>query len=569
MHPWKAPGPDGFPAGFYQKSWDHVGETVCTFVENVWKDPSNIVEVNQTDICLIPKIPHPEHVKQFRPISLCNTSYKIVTKVIVERLKDCISKLISPFQTGFVPGRNIDENIIVAKEIVHTMNRMKGKKGAFAIKVDLAKAYDKLSWEFIWRVLMEINFPETLINVIMHAVTSVMTNVKWNGARSTYFKPQRGIRQGDPISPYLFVLCMDKQSHLILHSVAERKWHGIKSGSEEYWCSVLRGKYNGDIGQNVGTVSGAGSNLRKTLSDLKPMIERFSFWDVGDGCDIDAWRDAWIEEGLCLDQHMHIPSQLQGKRVCDLVDEEGQWNWNLFDSWMPSIFKQKIAAVLPPNVDNGRDERVGVGGNKRDFSVTSMYNNLCGFNKEDAHYMCVMGLSHATCSYCQIVEETTIHVLRDCTLAKEIWLRVVPMANRGDSFMGDLQNWFCFNMNNSVTWSSEGAWNVFWAVACYLLWIWRNKELHIEGYTRPNRPAQQVRKMAGEYIEAMKNSSIVLNRVQVASMVGWIPPKSDFIKLNTDCASKRMQLAGCGGVARGSQGEWIGGYAKCVGMCNA
>ncbi|PNX84361.1 ribonuclease H [Trifolium pratense] len=230
MHPWKAPGPDGFPAGFYQKSWDHVGETVCTFVENVWKDPSNIVEVNQTDICLIPKIPHPEHVKQFRPISLCNTSYKIVTKVIVERLKDCISKLISPFQTGFVPGRNIDENIIVAKEIVHTMNRMKGKKGAFAIKVDLAKAYDKLSWEFIWRVLMEIKFPEALINVIMHAVTIVMTNVKWNGAKSTYFKPQRGIRQGDPISPYLFVLCMDKLSHLILHAVSEGKWHGIKAG---------------------------------------------------------------------------------------------------------------------------------------------------------------------------------------------------------------------------------------------------------------------------------------------------------------------------------------------------
>jgi hypothetical protein len=150
--------------------------------------------------------------------------------VIVERLKECIATLISPFQTGFVPGRNIHDNIVVAKEMAHSMHQMKGRKGAFAIKVDLAKAYDKLSWEFIWRVLMEIGLPETLVNIVMHAVTSVMTNVKWNGARSEYFKPQRGIRQGDPISPYLFVLCMDKLSHLIVQAVDEGKWKGIKAG---------------------------------------------------------------------------------------------------------------------------------------------------------------------------------------------------------------------------------------------------------------------------------------------------------------------------------------------------
>jgi hypothetical protein len=105
--------------------------------------------------------------------------------VVVERLKECISRLISPFQTGFVPGRNIHENIIVAKETVHSMNKMKGKRGAFAIKVDLSKAYDKISWEFIWRILVEINFPEVLINVVMHAVTSVITNVKWNGVEQS------------------------------------------------------------------------------------------------------------------------------------------------------------------------------------------------------------------------------------------------------------------------------------------------------------------------------------------------------------------------------------------------
>ncbi|PNX79184.1 ribonuclease H, partial [Trifolium pratense] len=230
MQPWKAPGPDGFSAGFYQKTWNIVGDTVYKFVENVWQNPSVIADVNKTDICLIPKVQNPEYIQHFRPISLCNTSYKIVSKVIVERLKGCIASLISPYQTGFVPGRNIHENIVVAKEMAHTMHRMKGRKGAFAIKVDLAKAYDKLSWSFIWRTLVEINFPEVLINVIMHCVTSVMTNVKWNGTRTDFFRPQRGIRQGDPISPYLFVLCMDKLSHIILHAVEKDNWKGIKMG---------------------------------------------------------------------------------------------------------------------------------------------------------------------------------------------------------------------------------------------------------------------------------------------------------------------------------------------------
>jgi hypothetical protein len=230
MQSWKAPGPDGFPAGFYQKSWDTVGNSVYRFVEEVWHNPSQIADVNHTDICLIPKVSNPEYVKQFRPISPCNTIYKIVSKIIVERLKVCLPSIISPYQTGFVPGRNIHENIIVAKEMAHTMHRMKGKKGAFAIKVDLAKAYDKISWEFIWRILVEIKLPNDLINIIMHSVSSVMTNVKWNGTRDEYFRPQRGIRQGDPISPYLFVLCMDKLSHLIMHAVNVGDWRGIKAG---------------------------------------------------------------------------------------------------------------------------------------------------------------------------------------------------------------------------------------------------------------------------------------------------------------------------------------------------
>ncbi|WJX12193.1 hypothetical protein P8452_02716 [Trifolium repens] len=115
MSPWKAPGPDGYPAGFYQQAWDIVGSSIISFIRQAWLQPDILKTVNHTNICLIPKTAHLEFVNQFRPIFLC-----------------------------FIPERSIHENIVVAQELVHNMNKMTGKKGYFAIKVDLAKAYDMI-----------------------------------------------------------------------------------------------------------------------------------------------------------------------------------------------------------------------------------------------------------------------------------------------------------------------------------------------------------------------------------------------------------------------------------------
>jgi hypothetical protein len=230
MDPWKAPGLDGFPAGFYQKSWKYIGKSVCNFIKSLWCNPNQVSEINLTDICLVPKVQEPQFVNQFRPISLCNTLYKILSKVIVNRLKGCIADIVSPYQTGFIPGRSIHENIVVAQEMIHSMNRANGRMGYFAIKVDLAKAYDKLSWNFIHMTLREVGIPVEMINVIMYSVRTVNTNVRWNDTRSEYFAPKKGLRQGDPISPYLFVICMDKLSHLICEAVEKGDWTAMKAG---------------------------------------------------------------------------------------------------------------------------------------------------------------------------------------------------------------------------------------------------------------------------------------------------------------------------------------------------
>lgn len=149
-------------------------------------------------------------------IMICNTIYKVISKTIVGRLKRHVNHWIPPYQIGFVLGRSIHENIIIAKEAMHTMEKTKGRRGYFAVKLDLSKAYDKLNWNFIRHVLQEIKLPQNVVILNMKGVTSVNTNVNQSGVRCPYFRPQRGIRQGDPMLPYIFVLCMDKLTHITL-----------------------------------------------------------------------------------------------------------------------------------------------------------------------------------------------------------------------------------------------------------------------------------------------------------------------------------------------------------------
>ena len=113
--------------------------------------------LNRTLIALIPKIQGSETLDNYRPINLCNTMYKVVTKIIVARLRPYLDKIISPMQTAFVPGRKGVDNVFIAQEIIHSLGKKKGRTGYMALKIDLEKTYDKLEWSFIWDMLIRIN----------------------------------------------------------------------------------------------------------------------------------------------------------------------------------------------------------------------------------------------------------------------------------------------------------------------------------------------------------------------------------------------------------------------------
>ena len=192
----KCPGPDGIQPIIYKHFWEELGTKIHDFISRVFATGLIPHVINTTYLSLIPKIPHPTCISDFRPIGLCNTIYKLITKIIASRLKPYMSSLISPLQTSFVPGRSIEENVIIIKEVAHIFNKAKRGKNIMALKIDLTKAFDSLKWGFIHDTLTDFGFPSLTIKLIMSCVSSSTISCLWNGEVTDSFQPTRGIRQG-------------------------------------------------------------------------------------------------------------------------------------------------------------------------------------------------------------------------------------------------------------------------------------------------------------------------------------------------------------------------------------
>ncbi|CAA7025018.1 unnamed protein product [Microthlaspi erraticum] len=228
MGKYKAPGPDGFQPIFYHESWDVVGDSVSRFVLDFFRTWSFPAGTNDAIVVLIAKVLKPEKITHFRPISLCNVLFKTITKTMVMRLKRVMPNLIGPAQASFIPGRLSTNNIVLVQEAVHSMRRKKGRKGWMLLKLDLEKAYDRIRWDFLEDTLQAARLPASWIQWIMQCVSGPDMTILWNGEKTEAFTPKRGLRQGDPLSPYLFVLCLERLCHLVEEAIAAKRWKPIR-----------------------------------------------------------------------------------------------------------------------------------------------------------------------------------------------------------------------------------------------------------------------------------------------------------------------------------------------------
>ncbi|XP_021715738.1 uncharacterized protein LOC110683654 [Chenopodium quinoa] len=210
----KAPGIDGFNAVFFKKSWPMIKTDIYTAIFSFFETGVIAKQWNYTTITLVPKVQHPSYVREFRPISCCTMLYKLISKVLTNRIAKVVGTVIDDAQAGFIPGKHIGDNILLASELI------KGYSHKFVsprcmIKIDLRKAYDSVEWPFLQTVLEEFGFPHSVVKWIMTCVCSVSYSVMVNGFPDKPFSAKKGLSQGDPMSPFLFALCMEYLSRCL------------------------------------------------------------------------------------------------------------------------------------------------------------------------------------------------------------------------------------------------------------------------------------------------------------------------------------------------------------------
>ncbi|XP_058759648.1 uncharacterized protein LOC131632954 [Vicia villosa] len=664
MKPWKAPGTDGFPAGFYQRVWKVIREDLTKFVKDVWRNQIMISEINKTDICLIPKIDHPQTIAQFRPISLCNTIYKVISKVVEFR-----NNRWKPFQVGtngvgithlmfaddlLIFGEASEQQVMCVKNTLDVFCEMSGqeiseekssilfsdnvskrlrtslrnlsgfketsgfgkylgvpltrkalKKNDFSYVMD--QIYSKLtSWK-----ARHLSFAGrlTLTKSVMEAIPicPMMTNLLPKACIKDIQKLQRNFLWGDTeVKKKHHVVSWDKimldkcdgglglrDLDIMNQTCIMKLGSKIINGDDDLWCKLLRTKYKvGPCRENLQART-SDSNLWKAIVKTQDNLRDIGVWQIGYGKEIRAWNDYWIAKDVCIeDCELEIPENLKNAHVKDLVGYDGNWDWELL-SWLPNQTQLQIAALSPPKADSEEDGFLVANNEDGTFSIGNMYKYLRSANdtvmcktwktiwklQVQERVRCfiwlinherlltnfrmhTLGLSNGECHLCGQVCETELHILRDCKFASRVWTNRVPVKIANEFYNTNLKDWIDLNIMSGAQVGED--WCNYWAVGCHTLWEWRNKDLHMENFSRPIEEGKVINDRVKDYKAAIMLNTKVMNRCYDELEIFWNKLRRGFLKLNSDGAYGSDGLSGCGGCVCDDSGVWIMGFSKFI-----
>ena len=204
----KSPGTDGMTVEFFKFFWKQLGTFVIRSLNEGFNNKQMSITQREGIIICIAKGDKPrEYLNNWRPISLLNITYKIGSSCIASRLKTVLPKLISEDQTGFIKGRYIGDNIRLLYDVIHYLKEH--KLPGLLVSLDFEKAFDSVNWKYMNNVIIMFGLSENICQWIESFYSNIKSSVIVNGKASQSFPVQRGCRQGDPISPYLFILCVE------------------------------------------------------------------------------------------------------------------------------------------------------------------------------------------------------------------------------------------------------------------------------------------------------------------------------------------------------------------------
>ena len=226
----KSPGPDGFNFNFIKAYWETLKEDVMGAVHSFHETGILPKGCNASFIALVPKVKDPTTIDQYRPISLVGAMYKIISKVMSNRIKIVLPMVIDENQSAFMKGRGLLESVLLANEVIEDVRRRR-RRGVF-LKVDFEKAYDSVRWSFLLDMLNRLGFHERWIKWVQGYLESTTVSILVNGCPTEEFRPTRGLRQGDPMAPFLFLVVAEGLAGLVHSSSKENLLREVKVGEK-------------------------------------------------------------------------------------------------------------------------------------------------------------------------------------------------------------------------------------------------------------------------------------------------------------------------------------------------
>ncbi|GKV46286.1 hypothetical protein SLEP1_g53278 [Rubroshorea leprosula] len=233
----KAPGPDGYNFNFIKFAWNTLKDDFVNFLMEFHQHGRLVKGLNSSFLALIPKKLNPVQFKEYRSICLIGCLYKLLAKVLANRLKRVMADIISESQSAFVGGRQLVVSVLVLNEVVDEVKRKKQK--SFIFKVDFEKAYDCVDWDFLDWMMDRMGFGVKWRKWIRECLSTAKISILLNGSPTSEFSVSKGLRQGDPLSPFLFLLVGEGLCRLVKKAECEGLLKGLEIGRGDMVLSLL------------------------------------------------------------------------------------------------------------------------------------------------------------------------------------------------------------------------------------------------------------------------------------------------------------------------------------------